>query len=171
MKLKSLLADHRSAITERWISLILETYPEDTAAFLHKEQDPFANPVGGTVRREAEAIFDVMVAGGESAALTPHLEQVVRVRAVQDFSASRAVGFVFLLKQAVRGALARVEVSPEELLRFEERIDGLALLAFDLYMQSREKMYEIRANEARRQTAFLLERVGRMEGRKERKKR
>jgi hypothetical protein len=36
----------------------------------------------------------------------------------------------------------------------------MALLAFDLYMRCREKMYEIRANEAKNQVSALLRKKG-----------
>jgi hypothetical protein len=40
----------------------------------------------------------------------------------------------------------------------EGRIDQMALLAFDLFMRCRERIYEIKENEAKRRTA-LLERM------------
>ena len=60
-----------------------------------------------------------------------------------------------LLKKAIREKLkeelqeARVV---EELLEFESRIDEMALLAFDVYMQCREKIYQIRTREQRRRS-------------------
>ena len=42
----------------------------------------------------------------------------------------------------------------------ESRIDDLALLAFDIYMKCREKLYDIRANEAKNQVSRLLQRAG-----------
>jgi len=35
----------------------------------------------------------------------------------------------------------------EELLNFEQRIDKIALMAFDIYMECREKIYEIKIKE------------------------
>ena len=94
---------------------------------------------------------------------TPGLDAIVRIRAVQEFSASQAVSFIFLLKQAVREALAPElagSALTDAILAFESRIDAVAGRCFDLYMGAREK-YQIRANEIRRQTHFLLERVAR----------
>ena len=54
----------------------------------------------------------------------------------EDFTAAQAVAFVFLLKRILRDP-AR-----------DERIDALALRAFDLYMQCREKIWEIKAKQA-----------------------
>jgi len=84
---------------------------------------------------------------------------------VQDFSPSQAIGFIFLLKKAIREVLeSGIRGKPvlEEWMEFQSRIDQLALLAFDVYMECREKICEIRVNEAKaeREMAFrLLERM------------
>jgi hypothetical protein len=46
------------------------------------------------------------------------------------------------------------------LRELESRIDGLALLCFDVYMKRREKLYEIRANEAKTRVSGLLRKAG-----------
>ena len=47
----------------------------------------------------------------------------------------------------------------DELRLFEERIDELALLSFDIYMKCRERIYEIKADEARRMVFRLLQKA------------
>ncbi len=47
----------------------------------------------------------------------------------------------------------------EELAALESRIDDMALLAFDLFMGCREKIYELRANEVRNRTVRLLKKA------------
>ena len=89
-----------------------------------------------------------------------HLDQVIRIRAVQDFSPAQAVGFIFLLKKAVREQLEkdiREKRLSEEISLFESKIDELALLSFDIYMKCREKIYEIRVNEVKNRTCRLME--------------
>jgi len=56
------------------------------------------------------------------------------------------VGFIFLLKQVLR----EHGVAPGE--QVFERIDQLAVVAFDLFMKCREEAYEIRAREAQRRS-------------------
>jgi hypothetical protein len=46
-----------------------------------------------------------------------------------------------------------------ELQAFENRIDDIALLAFDIYSQCRQKIYEIRVNEVKNQLGRLLKRA------------
>jgi hypothetical protein len=79
----------------------------------------------------------------ETERIAPALDALIRIRAVQDLTASQAVGFVFLLKPILR-ELAPVDDS------LNDRIDRLALMAFDKYMQCREQLADIRVNEGQR---------------------
>ena len=163
--LEHLLSQKRAAILKRWLGLILGTYPADSSRFFKREKDRFVNPVGYTISLEIEALYDELLQGMNRDKLSASLDNIIRIRSVQDFSPSQAIAFVFLLKKAIREELAseiRENQLFEELLRFESRIDQLALLAFDIYMKCREKVYEIRVNEvkAERERVFkLLERT------------
>ena len=91
--------------------------------------------------------------------LIKHLDKIISIRAIQDLSPSKAVAFIFLLKTAIRKELQQEILEKgilEELLELESRIDGLALLCFDIYMKRREKLYEIRTNEAKTRVSGLL---------------
>src|SRR3989304_4581594 len=103
--------------------------------------------------------------------LAPLLDGIVRIRAVQDFTPSQALAFVFALKKVIRGELGRPpHLYPlplggggqgeggewaEDLGALDGRIDEVALLAFDLFMRCREQMFTIKADEARRRTSLL----------------
>ena len=50
----------------------------------------------------------------------------------------------------------------DDLLVLESKIDDLALIAFDVYMACREKLYSLSANEARNQVYRLLQKKGLM---------
>ena len=163
MKLPEILKQKRDAILERWFRLILETYPPDTSYFLRKQKDRFANPVGHTISRGVEALYDELVNGTGAVQVSPILDPIIRMRAVQDFSPAEAVGFVFSLKKAIREELkgeVRGGAISDDLSKLECRIDDMALLAFDVYMKCREKIYEIKANEVKNRTFMLLERAG-----------
>ena len=93
--------------------------------------------------------------------MTPRLRNSIRTLS-QNFAPSEAVRFIFQLKSVVRSTLARTQqepVSAEELISFESSIDDLALFAFDLYMQCRETIYDIKAKEARSMTFRLLQKA------------
>ncbi len=165
MVLEHLLSQKRAAILERWFGLILDTYPADSSGFFKQEKDRFVNPVGYTISQETEALYDELLKEMNPATLYASLDNIIRIRSVQDFSPYQAIAFVFLLKKAVREELEseiRENQLFEELLKFESRIDELALLAADIYVRCREQIYEMRVNEvkAERERIFkLLERT------------
>jgi hypothetical protein len=159
--LEQLLAKKKRAILEKWFHRIVETYPPDTSQFLKREKDPFANPVGSTILQGIDAVYEELLHGGSPEKFSSFLDRMIRIRAVQDFLPSTAIGFVFFLKRVIQEELGR-EVREkglgEELLDFERQIDDLALLAFDVYMQCREKIFEVRIREvkAEKEAAFKL---------------
>ena len=155
----------KSAILDKWSQLIVATYPSDTSEFLRRETDRFANPVGCTIEQEIKTIYDELLFDMNIEKLSTSLDDIIRIRSVQDFSPSQAIGFFFLLKQAARDELTSViEENPasEELLKFESRIDELALLAFDIYTNCREKIYKIRVNEVTGQKEMALRMLARV---------
>jgi hypothetical protein len=162
--LVNFLEKEKDAVLKRWLDLTLDTYPQQTKKFLVRDVNRFANPVGSSIRSGMEAIYDSLLK--EDVGITPpfmeQLDKIIRIRAVQDFTPALAVGFVFLLKSAVREVAAK-EIQDsrqfEELLTFESRIDKLALLSFNIYMQCRETIFEIRATEIRNRTSRILERA------------
>ena len=159
MSLSAALLDRRNIIIKRWFERLLQTYPESTTGFLSKEKDPFRNPVGHTLQEGLSALFDGLLQSKEAASLTPVLDSIVRMRAVQDFTAAQALAFPFLLKQIIRAELAAdASRYSDELAALETRIDEFALLAFDIFMKCREQIYELKVNEIKRR-AFLSERV------------
>ena len=163
MKRIKLLEENKAPIVGRWLDLIFETYPDDAQRFLRKQKDRFANPVGTTISKEIEALYDELVEGLEPDRISPILDRIVRIRAIQDFTPSQAVNFVFLLKKAIKTEISgETPIDPlsKDLAIIEARIDDLALLAFDIYMTCREKLYDIRANEAKNQVSRLLQRAG-----------
>jgi len=159
MVLEHLLPQKRAAILERWFQLILETYPADTSRFLKQEKDRFINPVGYTISQEIEALYDELLQEMNSDKLAACLDNIIRIRAVQDFPPSQTIAFIFLLKKAIREELAS-EIAEnrvlEELLKFESKIDKLVLFALDIYMKCREKVFEIRVNEAKAERERVL---------------
>jgi hypothetical protein len=165
MDLKDLLSQNETTILKRWLDLILETYPSDTAVLMRKDTDQFTNPVGSTLSREIKVLFKELCEDGQNEKCQASLDSILKIRSVQDFSPSQAVGFVFLLKRAIEETL-KSEISKEsvmdEWVKFQSRIDDLGLQAFDAYMECREKICEIRINQARseREMAFrMMERI------------
>ena len=163
MKLEKLLSEKRSDILKKWLQMILETYPGDAQRFLKEQKDPFANPVRYAFQKEMEQVFHELMGSIDPERAVPFLDKIICIRAVQDFTASQAVSFVFFLKRAIRELLEeeiREKGLMDDLSVVEARIDELALLSFDIYMRRKEKLYQLRANEAKTRVSGLLKRAG-----------
>ena len=136
---------------------------------------PFANPVRGTILQGIEGVYDALLEeeGQDPDVLNDFLDKVIRIRAVQDYSPSQALSFVFSLKEAIRKVLGkeiREHHLQDQLLLLDSRVDALALRAFDVYMGCREQVYELRVDEVKRmrERAFrLLEQTDRVYKRKQ----
>jgi hypothetical protein len=160
------ILDHRDEILERWSEAVINEYPEETAKFLRSQADRFANPVGAGIRESLPELLDGVLRGIDPEELTTALDLVLRVRAVQEFPPSRAVGFVLDLKNHVRDVVGAPDVSAD-LDELDRRIERLGLCAFDVYMRCREQMWKIRAREIRNQSVGIMERVAEWRERRE----
>src|SRR5210317_973324 len=163
MRLNTLLAQRKTAIVKKWFAATVETYPSDTAKFLKSQKDPFANPVGRTIYQGLAGLFDELLKETDHDIMRSFLDPIVRIRAVQNFSPSQSTSFIFLLKNVIRNNLQKEEFQAQlfsELLLFESKIDELGLIAFNLYMNCREKIYELKANEMKNRTFRAFERAG-----------
>ncbi len=159
--LKNQLIAKKPVIVKKWFDAVADTYQEHTASFLKKQKAQFTNPVGYTLSEGLEALFDVLLKGLIPDTVKIFLDSIIRVRAIQDFTPSEAVSFIFLLKKIIRQELGNEILQQpgmnDELAAFDSSIDELALYSFDIYMNCREKIYELKANEARNMTFRLLQ--------------
>jgi hypothetical protein len=162
------LAHSRDAILDRWIESVIVGYPEDTARFLRRQADRFANPVGASLRDGLAEVLDGVLAGADPGALEPALDRVIRVRAVQDLSPAAAVGFVFELKRLLREGLGDGQASSTvALAEIESSVDRAALTAFEVYMRCREQVWAIRNAEVKNLSVGIMERVAEWSARRE----
>jgi hypothetical protein len=162
-RLKGLIEKKKTDILRHWFEATIQTYAPDTAKFYKGQKDPFANPVGHTSSENIPLLLDQLLHDFDPDAIKSHLDPIVRIRAVQDFTASQATAFVLKLKEILRDCLAdelQDALRLKELLALESRIDQLSLMAFDVYMECKEKVYEIAANETRNQTFRAFKRAG-----------
>lgn len=158
-----LLLKNKSLIVNKWIKLILGSYSIESSKFLNQEKNQFSNPVGSTISASAEGIFDEIVGSRDFDKIALLLTDSIKIRAIQNFSPSEAVGFVFILKRVIREELGKQinqEKFLDEMFEIESVIDKTALVAFDLYMQSREKVFQIRMSEAK----YKLQKAGNQVG-------
>jgi hypothetical protein len=162
MSLRGLLEEKKSSVVKKWVHAIFESYPADSSNFFQKQQDRFLNPVGNTISEGVQDIFDEFLQDPNSEKIFPILNDIIKIKAVQNFPPSTALSFLFLLKEVIREEVEseiRIKQLAEELTEFEAQIDKLILLSFDIYMKCRERIYEIKADEVRRMTFRLLQKA------------
>ena len=161
--LNDLLKQHKAGILKEWVDALTDSYHDDTSKFLKKQNDAFANPVGKAIFQGLASLLDELATGMDYQKIKSALDPVVRIRAVQDFSPSQAVAFIFSLKKIIRKKLKKGSNAnnfTDDFLLIEMKIDKLAMIAFDIYMECREKINELKANELRNMTFKALERAG-----------
>ena len=165
IRLKGLLEEKKSTLLTSWFDAIMETYPADNTGFFKKKEDRFANPVGHTFSQGIASLLEALIEEKDLAEGLPFLEDIIKVRAVQDFTPSKAVSFVFNLKKVVREELKK-EIKPDHLedalVSFESRIDDLALLAFNIYVTCRDQLNQLKIDELKRMTFTLLKKANLM---------
>lgn len=152
--LERFLGERKAGILDAWRERIAGTYPDETARRLLNGGDPFSNPGAFAISKGAEGMLDwVLARDGDAAGADAAVEDLVRIRAIQEFAPSEAVGFVFALKDVLRREMADAlagGAGVSEWLRIESRIDALALAAFDAHARCRDEVSNLRVEDFKR---------------------
>ena len=161
MSSAELLAAKKQEILESWFQVTVDSYPAETARFIKNQKDPFANPVGRTTYQGLDALVEALTAGAGREVMAKALDPILRIRAVQTFTPSKATSFVFSLKQIIRQHLpGEGRDAGVNMDGLDRQIDEMAMAAFDIYVACREKIYELKATESRKQFFGSLKRAG-----------
>jgi len=159
----NLLRERKEAIFAEWYEAILSSYPSEAKGYWRVGKDPFANPAGNIIREATNNILKYLLEESDKDEMMLSLKNFIRLRAVHDLSPSKALEFIIFLKEIIRKDVenntARSVNMPDliaELRVLELKIDKLLLVAFDIYAECRQKVYEIRVNEVKRLTFGLL---------------
>lgn len=163
MTFESQLAERKAELAQKWADLILGTYPKETQKVWGKQKDRFQNPVGAAIIEATGELMDLILQWQDADAIAANLDKLIRIRSVQDFSPSQAISFVFLLKKLLRDEyFTEMQKAGrlDELLRFEAKVDNLAMMSFDIYSKSREQVFRLRVEEVKRAQSQLLKRAG-----------
>ena len=164
MSLQALLSSRKKDIIKKWQERIFLLYPADSKKFLTSETDQFANPVGFSIKEKTDNLFTVLIDEDEfnQEKVESILDEVIRIRAIQDFSPSQAVTFIYLLKDVItdelRNSSEPVKDMFPDVVSFYDKIDRAVLTAFDIYSKCREKLFEIKVESAKNQVSGLLRR-------------
>jgi protoporphyrinogen oxidase len=162
-ELAKIIVRKKATVVKKWFDLTAQTYAPDTAEFLKSKTDPFANPVGVSMLSSLDGLLDQLIHDMDPQRINSYLDPIIRIRAVQNFTPSQAVAFILYLKEALRMSLTKELRDIRNVTEFSElesKIDRLSLMAFDIYMQCREKIYQLSANEMKNRTFRAFERAG-----------
>lgn len=159
MKAGDILRSKKKEAVEKWAEAVFATYPLETSGFLRTKNDPFANPVAHMTRQAADAIYDA-VSGCEVEQDTVRaaIERFIKLRAVQKESAGPSMAVFYLMKPVLRQVVLPEMLAYGELnayLEMESRLDTIVLMAFDMYVNARNTVYEARIKEIRTQHSQL----------------
>ncbi len=163
-QIETLISGHEEAIAKKWLEAALKSYQAEAASFFLKEKNRFANPVSGMLSESLTKVVEGLAGQASNDDLAESLDPAIRVRAVQDFTPAQAVSFIFLLKQIIRDVVGKKADNAEKIRQVDQKIDELALIGFNKYVECREKIFKIQAYEVRNRTFKAFERAGLMVG-------
>ncbi|MDA3918506.1 MAG: RsbRD N-terminal domain-containing protein [Deltaproteobacteria bacterium] len=155
MHLKKELNKNKTVFVEKWFQATIDTYPAQTAKILGKDSNRFDNPIGSVTRESIENVFNLILKDYTQQTLEKELDPIIRIRAVQSFSASEAVSFVFALKE-----IGEKIIDASLIRKFDKLVDNIALAAFDKFMKCREEIFLLKATESKRRIHRAFERAG-----------
>jgi len=147
------LSLYRKEIMDSWLESLYSSYHNNAEDLLKHEDDPFLNPVGSTITRCISKIYDGLISGLQPENLRDSLDDIIRIRAVQDFLPSQAISFLFSLRSVVHDFLSSVDdgsVSLKSMKSIDIWFDTAAALGFDIYMECRENIFNLRIREIKK---------------------
>jgi hypothetical protein len=163
MGLDKLLEQREAAIVAAWVDHVVNTYAPDSAHFYKNQKDQFANPVGVTFSESLANLFSALRTGAHREILSQHLDPILRIRAIQSFTPAEALAFIVDLKPILRSQFKdalKDKAFQKALARFEDQIDAMLLIAFDVYSLCREKIFELKVATERDKIYKAFSRAG-----------
>ncbi len=158
MNLIEALQKKKKEILDTWVERTLDSYT--SSGFFKRSKDQFANPVGANIREGLSRLYDLLLAKAGQEEMTQPLDQVIRIRAVQEFTPAQAVAPILELKWVVKQVLSADDKARPllaELDSFDCDVDRAALAAFDIYVTCREQLYKNRINELKSGRSILTD--------------
>jgi hypothetical protein len=157
--LNDFLKQSKQVILQAWFDQTINSYEPEMARFLKREKNQFSNPVRNTIITSFEKIYDSLLTENPAHGHDGLLE-IIKVRAVQDFSPSDALSFLFDLKNIIRSALSKNENNIDtinEINDFDNKFDFLLKMAFDDYNDCRQKIQDIKLAEVKSRSERAFE--------------
>ena len=158
MDLTEALKQKRDKILSVWIERTLDSYT--SSVFFKQSKDRFANPVGANITEGLTGLYNCLLQGLGPQEYANALDQVIRIRAVQEFSPAQAVAPILELKWVVKQIFSADKQCRDLLPKldsFDCDVDRAALTAFDLYVESKERLHRARIRELKSGSYILTD--------------
>jgi hypothetical protein len=160
METEKFLKENKKNLVKQWFAAVIDTYSKESANFFQNNADPFANPVGNTIKRNLDLLFDQVIRPSmDVSAAKDALDPIVRIRAVQEFTPGKALSFILRIKQIIAKELSSCRKEKEVefcIAAIDSNADELMLMAFDIYTACKHQIYSLRINEAKQRVRQLL---------------
>lgn len=157
--LLSLMRENRNDILNEWFHQFIGAYPPETVKYFERVENTFTNPIGSNVHKSLVAILDELLGDQDADKIYKDLEMILRIKAVQDVSPSKAAAFMMALKSIIQKMFQKEinsgTIKVGDLLEFYDTLDSMALIAFNIYTDSRELIYDMRIREIKERNDIL----------------
>ena len=150
MSLSEQIIGKRTKIIRLWFKEVLECFPKQSRIMIANNSNHFSNPIGYTLREGIDEIFSFAVGEKSLEEIDLGLGRLIKLKAIQEVQDANPLLFLFALKKIVRencGAHSSQFSEIKELLEIESRLDHIIQKAYEIYVQSREKILELQVNE------------------------
>lgn len=158
--------EKRNLIIEKWFDALLNNYSPEAAKIFKREKDPFANPLGYNIHLGVEGIldwFEKEEKQDDVAYVSAALDKILRILAVQELTPGQALSFIVTFKKIIKNLMRDYYKNKDAMWSewqiFDERLDNLMLIAIEIYSNCREKLYQIKVDEANHRVYSLLRRA------------
>lgn len=162
MEVNTLIKKEYVSILKLWLKAFWARFGEG-AVYFHKEVDQFTNPFGYHIEESFRGILLGLSEEFSWENFDPYLDKLAQIRAVQERVPSLAVGLFLDLKKVIRETLGERIITKfgfATLLELEDKINSLIVRFMDYYQAYRERIYEVRLEEWKRNHYLLLKRAG-----------
>lgn len=161
-RLNQIMQEKHEELLNQWFEQAIAAYPAEAHKYFVKVKNDFTNPVGSNIYRNMGHLLEELSGERDADQLYQHLEMILKIRAVQDMKPSKALAFLpslkYLIKNFFRDEIQKGQVSQTELEDLFTDIDTLMLIAFDLYSESKDLIYNLRIAQIK-ETNDILQRA------------
>ena len=162
MRINDVIDKKRTSILKSWFNAIVESYPEGAGKYLNNTKNKFSNPIGYTIEHALPPILDAVIRCDVNKAAEKSLDDIIRIRAVQEIEPADALNFINFLRAIIISEISsyiNTNSGLNEFLLLEKTFESMTNYAFNSYVKFREKIYEIKANERLKTFEKMIERL------------